>query len=337
MTHTTHHFQPGEHILDPHGRPVPGFALDGSGVFDPARVHAAPWRLKEWDFYQITDHQLCLQLTIGHASYAGNANIMFFDHAARKHLYTKDVVIPLPFRSLNMPTSPQADSTLAIDRGGILLRFETHNLQRRLFAKTDRLQAEITLTPTIPDTITINTPFDKPNEFYFNHKINLLETQISLSFDGQPRAFDPLTTFGLMDWGRGVWPFSHEWLWSSLSDRLNGRPFGLNLGCGFGNLAQSRGTENVIYYGDQTLKLDRVVITHQPDFMQPWQLDSGDGRFSATLTPHHDRTTRTKLLFVDNETHQMFGAFRGFFLDSAGQRVEFDHVVGFAEHAVNHW
>jgi hypothetical protein len=332
-----HHFQPNEHILSPKGIPIPGYSLDGSGIYDPARVRAAPWRLKEWDFYQITDENLCLQLTIGHVSYAGNCNIMFFDHAAQEHLYTKDIVIPLPFRSMGMPSDAHIDSVLEVERSGVHLRFTTRSEERRLTAKTDRLSAEISLKPGIQDTITICTPFDKPNEFYFNEKINLLETEISLIFDGKPWNFNPNATFGLMDWGRGVWPFSHEWLWSSLSSRLNGRLFGFNLGCGFGNSEKASGTENVIFYGDETIKLDRMTITHQPDFMLPWVLDSGDGRFYATLTPHHDRTTRTKLLFVDNVCHQMFGPFSGHFLTNDGSRVEFSGQIGFAEHAVNNW
>jgi hypothetical protein len=340
---TPYHFKPGDHVLDLKGRPLPGFSLDGSGIYDPRRVHAAPWRLKEWDFYQITDRQLCLQLTIGHVSYAGNCNIMLFDHAAQKHLYTRDLLIPLPscslwgVRSLHMPTSASADSVLTIDRDGAFMRFETQARQRHLTAKTDCLNAEVVLRPTIRDTITVCTPFDKPNEFYFNEKINLLETEINLTLDGQSYTFDPATTFGLMDWGRGVWPFAHEWIWSSLSARLNGHLFGLNLGCGFGSLEKARGNENVVYYGDETIKLNTMRITHQPDFMQPWQLEADDGRFSAVLTPHYDRTTRTKMLFVDNTCHQMFGSFSGHFIKTDGQRVEFSDLVGFAEHAYNHW
>ncbi|MGB4595980.1 MAG: DUF2804 domain-containing protein [Anaerolineaceae bacterium] len=336
-TNTPYHLKPGDHILDPKGRPLPGYALNGSGIYDRKRVHAAPWRLKEWDFYQVTDHNLCLQLTIGHVSYAGNCNIMLFDHAAKNHLYTKDLLIALPFNSLHMPASAHADSTLTIDRNGALLRFETSADVHHLTAKTDRLSAEVTLRPTIRDTITICTPFDKPNEFYFNEKINLLEAEIALTLDGQAYTFDPASTFGLMDWGRGVWPFAHEWLWSSLSARLNGRLFGFNLGCGFGNVQKAHGSENVVYYGDETIKLNQMRITHQPDFMQPWQFAADDGRFEAVLTPHYDRTTHTKMLFVDNTCHQMFGRFEGFFIGNDGQRVDFGDVVGFAEHAYNHW
>jgi hypothetical protein len=340
---TPYHFLPSDHILDLNGRPLPGYALDGSGIYDRNRVHAAPWRLKEWDFYQVTDRNICLQLTIGHVSYAGNCNIMLFDHSTQKHLYTKDILIALPtcvlwgVNSLHMPARAHCDSTLTVDRDGALLLFETRAGVRHLTAKTDRLSAEVTMRPAIRDTITICTPFGKPNEFYFNEKINLLESEVILTFDGQTYTFDPESAFGLMDWGRGVWPFAHEWLWSSLSARLNGRLFGFNLGCGFGNTEKARGTENVVYYGDKTIKLNQVRITHQPEFMQPWQFAADDGRFEAVLTPHHDRTTHTKMLFVDNTCHQMFGKFEGFFIDSAGQRVDFADVVGFAEHAYNHW
>lgn len=340
---TSYHLKSDDHILNQKGFPLPGYALNGSGIFDRKRVHSAPWRLKEWDFYQVTDRNLCLQLTIGHVSYAGNCNIMFFDHAAKKHLYTKDILIALPTcplwgaKSLHMPASAHSDSTLKIDRDGALLSFETQADVRHLTAKTDRLNAEITLSPTILDTIRINTPFEKPHEFYFNEKINLLETKISLTLDGQTFTFDPESTFGLMDWGRGVWPFAHEWIWSSLSSRLDGRLFGFNLGCGFGNTEKARGTENVIYYGDEIIKLDQMHITHQPDFFSPWQLVDSDGRFEAVLTPQYDRTTRTKMLFIDNTCHQMFGRFTGHFIRSDGQRVDFNDLVGFAEHAYNHW
>ena len=71
--------------------------------------------------------------------------------------------------------------------------------------------------------------------------------------------------------------------------------------------------------------------------MLPWQFEEESGRFTAQLTPRYDRDTITKLLFVDNRCHQMFGTFSGSFLSADGTRVAFSDVTGFAEHAVNHW
>ena len=147
----------------------------------------------------------------------------------------------------------------------------------------------------------------------------------------------PYRTFSLLDWGRGVWPFSHEWYWSSASTFRFGVPFGFNLGCGFGSAERARGTENVVYDQGNAIKLGRVSIRHESDLMQPWHLDEENDRFHAVLIPQYDRDTVTNLLFVHNRCHQMFGTFSGNFLTQGGERVTFDLVPGFAEHAVNRW
>ena len=87
----------------------------------------------------------------------------------------------------------------------------------------------------------------------------------------------------------------------------------------------------------RALKLGRVAISHEADMMLPWRFEEEDGRFFARLTPRYDRDTITRMLFVDNRCHQMFGTFSGSFLAADGARVAFSDVVGFAEHAVNHW
>jgi hypothetical protein len=56
-----------------------------------------------------------------------------------------------------------------------------------------------------------------------------------------------------------------------------------------------------------------------------------------TLTPCYDRTTRTKLLFIDNVCHQMFGTFSGTAVLDDGTVLHIDNVTAFAEHAVNNW
>ena len=332
-----HIFAPGEQVLDRKGRPVPGYTLQGDAVYTRNLIRTVPWRLKEWDFYQIADERLCLQLVIGHVSYAGNCNIALFDHVSGEKIFEHGAITPLPFASMHLPESAHADSLLSFSHGGVALSFETQGGVRKHTAHCGGFHAEVTLVPTIPQSITICTPFFKQREFYYNEKINLLKATVSASLDGKSFAFDPDRTFSLIDWGRGVWPFSHEWYWSSASTLLDGTPFGFNLGCGFGDTSRARGTENVIYHAGQAIKLGQVSITHASNVMHPWHLESDDGRFSAVLTPRYNRDTVTKLLFVDNRCNQMFGTFEGTFIDNIGARIHFTNVFGFAEHAVNHW
>ncbi len=332
-----HKFSPGEHTLSRTGRPIPGYTLNGDALYDRDRIHSAPWRLKEWDFYQIADDTLCLQLVIGHVSYAGNCNIALFNHLTGERIFEQGVTIPLPFRSMRMPQNARADSRLEFSHGGAELSFVIKNGVRSLFARCGGFQATVTLTPSVPESISVCTPFAKQREFYFNEKINLLRADVSVSLDGKPYSFDPERTFSLLDWGRGVWPFSHEWYWSSVSTLLAGSPFGFNLGCGFGDTAAARGTENVVYHNGRAIKLGRVEIRREADVFAPWHFEEESGRLSAVLTPRYDRDTVTKLLFVNNRCHQMFGTFEGRFLDSGGRTIQFSGVTGFAEHAVNHW
>lgn len=334
-----HIFAPGEYMLDSRGHAVPGYCLDGAAVYDRSRIHAAPWRLKEWDFYQMADDRLCLQLVIGHVSYVGNCNIALFDHREGKRIFERGVITPLPFRSMHMPERARADSLLSFDRDGAKVTFETKNGVRTLAASFGEFSCHVELSPLFSESATVCTPFAKPNEFYYNEKVNLLKAVVSARVGETDYAFDPDRTFSLLDWGRGVWPFHHEWYWSSVSTLLGGVPFGFNLGCGFGDEERVRGTENIIYYKDQVVKLGRMRITMEDisDPVRPWTFEADDGRFSAVLTPRYDRDSITKLLFVNNRCHQMFGTFAGEFTSPSGERVAFDSVTGFAEHAINRW
>lgn len=330
-------FSPGEHMLDSKGFPVAGYTLSGDAVYDRARVRGALLRLKEWDFYQIADERYCLQLVIGHVSYAGNCNIAFFDHREGRRIFERGCTTALPLRSMHLPESAHVDSVLTFEQQDLRLTFETKNGQRKLTARCKEFFAEVELHPAVDTSILVCTPFEQPREFYINEKVNLLQASVKVEHLGQPYSFDPDRTYSLLDWGRGVWPVSHEWYWSSASTLLDGVPFGFNLGCGFGDDGKRRGTENVVYRGDAVFKLSDMHITHGSDPMQPWTLDSGDGRFFATLTPRYDRDTITKLLFVNNRCHQMFGTFEGYFRQAGGSDLPFSGVTGFAEHAVNHW
>lgn len=66
-------------MLDAQGRPVPGYSTRSVLHYDRSAIKASPFRIKEWDFYQVSDREKCLQFTLGHASYAGQVGIMFFD------------------------------------------------------------------------------------------------------------------------------------------------------------------------------------------------------------------------------------------------------------------
>jgi hypothetical protein len=331
-----HLFTQAGPVLDAAGRPIPGYSTRPLLQYDRRAIHASPLRIKEWDFYQISNRELCLQFTFGHASYAGEVGIMMFDFRKGKWIERFDHMLAFPFDSLHMPPDADTDQTLTFDKDGVFMEYRVLHGVRTLRCTKDDFETHITLTRENPEAVCINIPFDeKPTQFYYNHKINCMRAEGWARKGGVTYSFSPADSFGLLDWGRGVWPFHNEWLWSNGTGEVNGAVFGFNLGCGFGNT--SAATENMLFYAGGAHKLGRVSIRHEDDWMRPWHLQDEEGRLSLTMTPTYDRTTKTKVLFIDNECHQVFGRFDGWAVLEDGARLEINELYGFAEHAVNNW
>ena len=94
------------------------------------------------------------------------------------------------------------------------------------------------------EKMVIATPFDKPSQFYLNYKENYYKAKGYARFGDKYVVFKNAT--GLLDWGRGVWPYTHEWYWGNLTSHIDGIPFGFNIGWGFGDT--SHATENMYFY-----------------------------------------------------------------------------------------
>ncbi len=322
-------------VLDPNGHPNPGWASEGLLQYNRAAIRAPFYRIKEWDWYQVSDDTKALQFTFGHASYAGQVGVMLFDFTNNKHIFTKDVLLPLPFSSLHLEPSAEEDSVLTFDKKNMWMRFETKGNTRFLACRTEGFEAEITLERQNPHSMVVNIPFKEyPEAFYYNQKISCMSA-LGRAVVGDTEYLFDQNAWGLLDWGRGVWPFHNEWYWSSATGRLSGQVFGFNLGCGFGDT--SHATENALFYGDSVHKLGAVHFQLGTNYTDPWHLTDDGGRLDLTLTPVYDRKTATKLLWVDNCTHQMFGTFHGNVTLDDGTVLSIQDITGFAEHAVNNW
>jgi hypothetical protein len=321
-------------VLDDKGRPYPGYSTKSLLRYDRSAIKAPPWRIKEWDFYQVSDGEKCLQMTIGHASYAGQVSIMLFDFRKGVRLIDKSKLLALPFGSMHMPVNTETDHTLSYDKGGAAMSFTVKGDERTLKCRWDDVEADIVLTRANPYSVVINIPFDEsPQAFYYNHKINSMVASGTVKSKDGEWTFSQ-GAFGLLDWGRGVWPFHNEWYWSNGTGLVGGKVFGFNLGCGFGNTSQA--TENMLFYDGECYKLGEVDFILGDDVMHPWQIKDKEGWLSFTLTPTYDRTTSTKALWIDNCCHQMFGDFSGH-ADIGGRVLNIDRLPAFAEHAINNW
>lgn len=326
--------EPGP-VLDSRGVITPGYSTHSVSTYRRKDIKASCFRIKEWDFYQVSDGEKCLQFTYGHASYAGQVAVMLFNFRTGEVLANISKLLALPFGSLHLPENAEQNSDVRYDKGGIHLRFLTEGDTRYLSFSAPGFEACITLQRQNPNSLVIHIPFDEyQTAFYYNHKINCMTARGRAVCNGKEYSFGE-DAYGLIDWGRGVWPFHNEWYWSNGTGLVDGELFGFNLGTGFGNT--SRATENILFYKGGCHKLGRVHFDLGPKYTDAWHLYDEEGRLDFTLKPSFDRTTTTKVLFIDNCCHQMFGDFSGTAVLDDGTKLTVSALPAFAEHAVNNW
>ena len=144
-------------------------------------------------------------------------------------------------------------------------------------------------------------------------------------------------SFGVLDWGRGVWTRKNTWFWGSASGRLrDGTSLGWNIGYGFSD--RSYASENIIFYNNIGHKLDQIEFHFdKSDYLKPWKFSSNDGRFEMNMKPILDRNSKINLLLIKSVQHQVFGYFSGFFILDDGTKIEVKDLLGFAEKVYNKW
>ena len=308
--------------------------------YNREQIKAGPLSLKEWDFYQVISGDYVLQLTIGHVSYVASFSAMQFNtQTGEKRSFTR--MKALPMRGMPMPRNPEQPNVLEVEGKDYMMRFETDKDQRQLTMQADdkklgRIDIEFVLSNNADnEKLVIATPFFKKNQFYLNYKENYYGLSGHAQFGDmrmQPGAQDT----ALLDWGRGVWPFKHEWFWGNGSGFVNGGRFGFNIGWGFGDLQYA--TENMFFWNGKAYKLDTLEVerdTH--DYMKPWHFRDKDGKFDFTMTPIYDRYTENNMLIINTHCHQIFGRYNGTAVLPDGEIITVKDLTAFCEHAENRW
>ncbi|MBS1480625.1 MAG: DUF2804 domain-containing protein [Christensenellaceae bacterium] len=318
----------------------PGWARSLLLDYRRADVKAGKLRIKEWDYYIITNDSFGVALTIADNSYMGliSASVLEFEKPWEQ---TTTVLTAFPMGKYRLPETSSAGDTLYGDKR-VQMAFRVQPGERRLscrfarFLGEDALELELTLAQPPMDSMVIATPFDAPRAFYYNQKINCMPASGVMTLGSRRFEFAPETSFGTLDWGRGVWTYDNTWYWGNGNGIVNGKPFGFNIGYGFGNT--SAASENLLLYGGVAHKLSRVQFNiPEESFLKPWTFSSEDGRFVMDFVPVIDRAARTNALIIESDQHQVFGRFTGRAVLDDGTALELKDFLGFAEKVRNRY
>lgn len=322
-----------------------GYATKLVKKYDRSQVKASALRIKEWDYYLIHNRRFGVALTVADNSYMGLVSISFLNFSEGTEI-TKSPMVPFPLGRFHMPqTSEKGD--VRVGGKGWKFSFENQGDRRILrasmenFSQGKPIRMKIQLDRIPEDSMVIATPFERKRAFYYNQKIIGMKARGVVDFQGRHWVFEPVDSWALLDWGRGVWTYSNTWYWSAMMGKVQGHMLGFNLGYGFG--VNKDATENMLFYDGKAHKLEQVEFQipgekeGEPRFLEPWRFTSSDGRVQLSFTPILDRKAYTSAGVILSDQHQVFGYFDGTVILDSGERIPVEHMLGFAEKVRNKW
>ena len=308
-------------------------------------IKAPKLKIKEWDYYYVGNSKFGIALTIADNSYMGLVTVSVMDFV-NQTFRNKSAISMFPMGKTNLPQTSKLGN-VSVRTRSLDIRFLNDGKKRQLvckmknFEKGQDFSCDILLFNEPSESMVIATPFDKPRHFYYNQKINCLKATGKATVGTKFYNFDVEQSFGVLDWGRGVWPYSNVWYWSSASGVLkDGRTVGFNLGYGFGDT--SHATENMVFLNGRAYKTEQVTF-HIPkndngkfDYLEPWRFSSSDRKIELTFTPVLDRSSKNNLLLIYSDQHQVFGKFNGTII-AGDEIIQIRDLMGFAERVVNRY
>ena len=334
-------------LLDEEGRlREPGYALQPPFDYCHDNIAAPAWRIKDWDYYLVNDEHFAVALTFSDLGYVGfvSAAVMDFDRAISR---TASELVVMPMGGMGLPESSQTGDIVWSNRR-CSVTFAHVPCGRRLslslvgFDGEHDFEAEFLLTDEPRDSMVIATPWaESDRAFYYNRKIVGMRAQGGFRVGPDIYVFEPEDSFGLLDWGRGVWTYDNTWYWSAAQGSLDGRVVGFNLGYGFGDT--SAASENMVFVDGEAHKLGKVRFDipeaeGQPQYLEPWHIVDDEGYLDLAFAPTLDRSDKIDIAHVIvSDQHQVFGFFSGTITLDDGVTLELDGLRGFAEDVHNRY
>lgn len=334
----------------------PGYATSMLVEYDRARIKASKHRIKEWDYYLVNDDEYAVALTLNDMGYLGMLSASVLDLRSGT-FKTSTALTPFPMGKFNMPPSTTS-GTSEFKTKQVWMKFKAAGGARRIectffkFDGDEDLSVSIVLDQEPRDTMVIVTPWaEDDSAFYFNQKIIAMRAEGSFRKGGLTHQFKTENSFGLLDWGRGVWTRDNTWYWSAAQGWQDGvggnapgtHKFGFNLGYGFGDTTAA--SENMVFVDGVAHKLGRVdfgipelegaagatKLEGRYDFLKPWHITDDEGRLDLTFTPSIDRCDYTDAKIIVSDQHQVFGTFDGHVILDDGTKFQVKALRGFAE------
>lgn len=312
-----------------------------------ANLRGSRLRTKKWDYWAVLAGDLAIGLVYADVGYLGLATVWWGDLVTGE-TGGHDLAVPLA-RGMYLPDVP-GTAPLRIDRPELRMRLAEEPDGTRLFVRwteDDGSPGELDVVVERPEgheSLSVVIPWSE-SRFQFTTKDQARPATGRLVRRGTEVAIgsglpdDPHgEAWGVLDVGRGRWPYSIDWNWGGGAGRATtGEVIGIQFGAKW---TEGTGfTENAITVDGRLHKIGRELHWtydwNRP--MSPWRVVDPGGAVDLTLAPLLDRHSRTNAVVLRTEVHQVFGRWSGTVRGEDGREYRVEGAQGFAEEARNKW
>lgn len=323
-----------------------GWAKKPILTYNKENIGKSWWRIKEWDHYSVMNKDFGFQLTIGDIGYLTNMSYTFIDFKEKTKkgkslfkFFTKSKILPLSSLENSIIDFPidKFKARLTKEKDKRILSIDDPNFSDKGISGTITLEDK----PEWDNTVVATGYNEDPRLFYYNHKINMMPATGEIKIGDNRYEFTPDKSFGLMDWGRGIWPYRTHWLWGSACGMVDGIPVAFNIGYGFGAVGSEPNathTENIVFYNGRANKLDEVTFHHENrNPSKPWKFTSNVNRFKMTLEPLIPSNEKLNLGVIYSDSSLLHGLYSGEILLDDGKKIIVKNMLGHAEDIIWRW
>lgn len=300
---------------------------------------SAPFpRKKKWNFWLILNERFGFSVTVANVDYIGIGNVRIIDF--KKKTIVENLTVRPRGVGVDMPDRAEKsvvlkDSSLPISikhtADSILFESRCSSFQGRKFS------AEITLQkPPDHETLNVVIPWNE-EEFHFTSKQNTLPASGVVRLGDDVIEFHPEDSFGVLDFGRGIWPKYFEWNWGAFNLRRGNELIGINIGAKWTD--GTGANENGICCNGKLYKIseDLIFTYNRDNYLEPWTIKTEiSDMMNLTLIPAWDCSGGTDSGPIKAMNHQCFGYFSGT-LRAGDKIIDVDKAFGWAEEHIGGW
>lgn len=306
-------------------------------------------RTKRWDYWAVLAGDMAFGLVYADVDYLGLASV-WWGNLADGRSGGVDVAIPFA-RGIRLPEISGA-FPLSFSNKLLRLRIADGGGKSEGEGPTTHITADWTDRGGVPaafdfevrrpaghESLNVVIPWSE-SRFNFTTKDQALPTTGSFTLGNETTQVGGADSpaWGVLDVGRGRWPYSTIWNWGGGAGFAStGEVVGIQFGAKW---TEGTGyTENGITVDGRLHKIGRELhweySWERP--MDPWRVTDAEGALDLTLTPRFDKHGATNAVALRTEVHQVFGTWSGTVVSEDGRSLQVENAQGFAEESRNRW